>query len=180
MKKIYIFLALVVFTCSCFESHAKNSTKTSEKAKNEIQSKGEKLFLKNVDECLTIIEQAAIEMPIQGAVVIAFIPGNSLKSWISKMRIVGKYTNDNYNFLAIASAKVAEMATVLSDGKDSDRKLKKGEWGYQGKVFMKVKGGYLLGAFSGGSAEQDKEVAKEGLDWLAKKYIKIEDIVLTH
>jgi hypothetical protein len=33
-----------------------------------------------------------------------------------------------------------------------------------------VKSGYVLAVFSGGSSDQDLEVAKIGLDWLLKKY----------
>lgn len=161
---ILIFVLVASIGLNCFaEDGSTSMTKSNDK-------KGEQLFIKNADECIAIIEQAAMQMPIQGAVVVAYIPGEITKSWVSKMKIVGRYTNENMNFLAVASSKIAEMATTLSTDKNSDRKLLKGEWGYQGKVLYKVKSGYLLAAFSGGSAKQDAQVAKLGLDWLAEKY----------
>lgn len=162
MKK-RIGVLLLVFCVGIFTNSFAHGLKNK-------ASKGEHIFLKNADECLSIIEQAANNKSIQGAVVIAYVPGEVTQSWISKMKIVGCYTNHNFNFLAVASSKVAEMATVLSADKDYDRKLLKGEWGYQGKVMQKVKSGYLLLAFSGGSAQQDTEVAQKGLDWLAEKF----------
>jgi uncharacterized protein GlcG (DUF336 family) len=102
--------------------------------------------------------------------VVAFIPGNATKSWISKMKVVGALTDGTANFLAIANSKAAEMADTYKDSGSSPRKPMLGEFGYQGGVVKKVNSGYILAVFSGGSGEQDAEVANEGLDWLYKYY----------
>jgi hypothetical protein len=46
----------------------------------------------------------------------------------------------------------------------------RGEYGYIGGVIRKVKGGYVLGAFSGGKGEDDAAAAKMGVEWLASKF----------
>lgn len=167
MKRIDTLLIVVFCTSIFMQSFA---AQVVSDAASERAQKGEQIFIENADKCLDIIHHAANKLPIQGAVVIAYVPGEVTKSWISKMKIVGCYTNEHMNFLSVASSKIAEMATTLSTEKRTSEKLLKGEWGYQGKVIQKVKSGYLLAAFSGGSAAQDAAVAQKGMDWLAEKY----------
>lgn len=132
---------------------------------------GEKIFIEHADKCLDIIEQAAQKISIKGVAVIAFIPGDVTKSWISKMKVVGALTNGKSNFLAIANSKAAEMADTYKDSGSGLREPMSGEFGYQGGIVKKVNSGYILAVFSGASGEQDVEVANEGLDWLYKYYI---------
>lgn len=131
---------------------------------------GEKIFIEHADKCLALIEQAAQKISIKGVVVIAFIPGDVTKSWISKMKVVGALTDGMANFLAIANSKAAEMADTYKDSGSGLRKPMLGEFGYQGGIVKKVNSGYILAVFSGGTGEQDVEVANEGLDWLYKYY----------
>lgn len=140
------------------------------KKNKEVMKNGEQIFLKHADECLAIIEKAAQKLSITGAAMIAFIPGDVSESWISKMKVMGSLANEEANFLAIAYAKASEMAVTHKDSGNGDRKDITGEFGWQGGVIIKVDGGYLVGAFSGGTGQQDADVAKEGLDWLSEKY----------
>lgn len=140
------------------------------KTSMEEKMTGEQIFIKNADKCLQIIEKAARKLEITGVAMIAYIPGDATEMWTSKMKVVGRLANDKLNFLAIAYAKASEMAVTLKDSGNSERGEITGEFGWQGGVIIKVDSGYLLGAFSGGSSQQDADVAKEGIDWLSKKY----------
>ena len=163
MKKMIVLLVLAI-TIGNFAT-ASDSTGNKSIVKN-----GEQLFLKNADECLTIIEKAAQKLGITGAAVIAFIPGDVTASWVSKMKVIGRLASPNANFLAIAYAKASEMAVTHKDSGNTERKEITGEFGWQGGVIIKVESGYLVGAFSGGTGQQDANVAKEGLDWLSEQY----------
>lgn len=163
MKKMIVLLALAI--------SIGNYSSASESIANKANTKkGEQLFLKNADECLTIIEKAAQKLGITGTAMIAFIPGEVSESWVSKMKVIGRLASPNANFLAIAYAKASEMAVTHEDSGNTERKEITGEFGWQGGVIIKVESGYLVGAFSGGTGQQDADVAKEGLDWLSGKY----------
>jgi len=164
MKKTFLLMALVITGSMYPEVQAET------KKNKEVMKNGEQIFLKHADECLAIIEKAAQKLSITGAAMIAFIPGDVSESWISKMKVMGSLANEEANFLAIAYAKASEMAVTHKDSGNGDRKDITGEFGWQGGVIIKVDGGYLVGAFSGGTGQQDADVAKEGLDWLSEKY----------
>jgi len=131
---------------------------------------GESLFLKHVEECLAIIDQEARKTPMTGVAMAAFIPGDSTSTWTSKMKVVGKLADDEVNLLGIVYTKAAEMAVTLRDSGNAERKNMRGEYGYEGGVIKKVRGGYLVCAFSGGKSEDDVDAARKGLEWLASKY----------
>ena len=158
MKKLFFLTTLMLITAFCFESNAKTKT-----------TKGEQLFLKYADECLIKIEKAAEEISITGVAVVSFISGEKTESWISKMKVVGKLADAKQNLCAIAYSKSSEMAVTLKDSGESARKAIDGELGYQGGTIIKVKDGYLLAAFSGATGQQDYDVAKIGLEWMAQK-----------
>lgn len=162
MKKIILILALLM--ASGF--YQTNQAKSKQTGKNS----GEKIFIKQADESLALIEQAAQKISIKGVAVIAFIPGDVSESWNSKMKVVGNLTSGKSNLLGIAYTKASEMADTHRDSGSKIREVYSGELGYQGGLIKKVNSGYLLAVFSGGSGEQDLEVAKIGLDWLARFY----------
>jgi uncharacterized protein GlcG (DUF336 family) len=164
MKKMFLLMALVITSIIYPEVQAET------KINKEAMKNGEQIFLKHADECLAIIEQAAQKLSITGAAMVAFIPGDVSESWISKMKVMGRLADNEANFLAIAYAKAAEMAVTRKNSGNEGRKDITGEFGWQGGVIIKVGSGYLVGAFSGGTGQQDADVAKEGLDWLSKKY----------
>jgi hypothetical protein len=141
---------------------------------NQAQTKntkaGEKIFIEQADQSLALIEQAAQKISIKGVAIVAFIPGEIAESWISKMKVVGNLTHDKSNLLAIAYTKAAEMADTHLDSGSGVREIYSGELGYKGGLIKKVNSGYILAVFSGGSGEQDLEVAKIGLDWLSENF----------
>jgi uncharacterized protein GlcG (DUF336 family) len=116
------------------------------------------------------MENAALKMQVKGVAVLAFIPGDSSLSWISKMKVVGAMANESANYLAVAYSKAGEMAETLQNSGSGIREPKLGEFGWQGGVIQKVEGGYILAAFSGASGEQDVEIATAGLKQLLNAY----------
>ncbi len=158
MKKIFFIIAL--FFTSSFYLTIQAKTRPN----------GEKTFIAKADQTLALIEQAAQKISIKGVAIVAFIPGDTTETWISKMKVVGNLTNGKANLLGIASTKAAEMADTHQNSGSGIRKIYNGELGYKGGLIRKVKSGYILVVFSGGSGEQDLEVAQTGLDWLSKYY----------
>jgi uncharacterized protein GlcG (DUF336 family) len=163
MRKMFVLMALVITSGNL-------AAAGEEKINSELMKNGEQIFIKHADECLAIIEKAAQKLAITGAAMIAFIPGDVSESWISKMKVIGRLATDDANFLAIAYAKASEMAVTHKDSGNGERKDITGEFGWQGGVIIKVDSGYIVGAFSGGTGQQDADVAKEGLDWLSTYY----------
>ncbi len=112
------------------------------------------------------MEQAALKMQVKGVAVVAFIPGDTTFTWISRMIIVGTMSNESSNYLAVAYSKMGEMAETFQDSGSGVREPKTGEFGWQGGTIKKVKAGYIMAAFSGASGQQDFDIASEGLDQL--------------
>jgi len=158
MKKIHLLIAFLVVLGLHFNIQAKS------------KPNGEKVFIKQADKSLALIEKAAQGLAIQGVAIIAFVPGENTESWISKMKVVGTLTNAKSNLLGVASTKAAEMADTHLDSGSKIREILTGELGYKGGLIKKVNGGFVLAVFSGGKSEQDLEVAKIGLDYLIKFY----------
>ena len=163
MKKLFFLTTFVLISSICYNSYAQTN--------NEINAtKGEQLFLEHANECLIQMEKAAKKESFTGVAVVSFIPNDLTESWISKMKVVGKIADARSNLCAIAYSKASEMAVTLKDSGDSTRKTIDGELGYQGGAIVKVKYGYLLAAFSGASGQQDYDVSKLSLEWLARKF----------
>jgi hypothetical protein len=134
-----------------------------------------KIFEELADSALIAMTKRAEELKIKGAAVVAFIEGDTTKSWSSKMVVVGAMKdaptekNHGANLLAIAYSKAAEMAETLKDSGNAGRPPMSGETGWQGGLIKKGKTGYLIAAFSGGPSESDLKVAQVGLEVLAGK-----------
>ncbi|MCP5520335.1 MAG: hypothetical protein H7A46_02155 [Verrucomicrobiales bacterium] len=132
-------------------------------------------FEQAADQALAAMTQRAGELNIQGVALVAFIEGDTTKSWSSKMVVVGKVANEpkgenrGSNLLAIAYTKAAEMAVTLKDSGHADRPPMTGETGWEGGLIRKGRNGYLLAAFSGGPSADDLKVSKAGLEVLAGK-----------
>jgi hypothetical protein len=131
---------------------------------------GEKIFLKHADDALVAIEQGAAKLSIRGVAIVVFIPGDSTRSWISKMKVVGLMKKGSSNLLGVASTKAAEMADTYQDSGSGVRPPLRGEYGYKGGVIRKLSSGYLMAVFSGGSPDQDKEAATNGAELLSKYF----------
>ncbi len=122
---------------------------------------------------ITEMENHARKLGVKGVILVASMDGTGF-SWVSQMKAVdaikvipenperGEYPG--YNFIGIAYSKAAEMAdTKLNSGSNS-RQSYQGEFGYRGGVIKKVPSGYILAVFSGGTSEQDLEIAKAGMN----------------
>lgn len=156
MKIRTIFLILILMSVNKLDINARG-----------ISGKEPKTFIKHTDACFAQMEKTANDMDVKGACVLAYIPGDVSKTWISAMHIVGAIKNEGANFLAIAYSKAAEMADTYKNSGSGVREPLHGEFGYQGGVIKKVKSGYILAVFSGASGEQDFEIASKGLEMLA-------------
>ncbi len=167
MNKLLLILALIMVSGLCLSVQAQQK---NHEVKAASKNSGEKIFIKQADKSLALIEEAAYKISIKGVAVVAFIPGDVSESWISKMKVVGNLTTESANLLGIAYTKASEMADTHKDSGSGVRKVLSGELGYHGGLIRKVNSGYILAVFSGGSGEQDLEVAKIGLDWLSEFY----------
>ncbi len=164
MKKLLFLLSLLL------ASGFSHTNQAQTKAQLKITKRAEKTFVKQADQSLMLIEQAAQKISIKGVAVVAYIPGEVCSSWISKIKVIGHLTSDKANLLGIAYTKAAEMADTHLDSGSGVREIYSGELGYKGGLIRKVNSGYILAVFSGGSGEQDLEVAKIGLDKLAEYF----------
>jgi hypothetical protein len=135
----------------------------------------EKVFDAVADQALVAMKARAEELKIKGAAVLAYFEGDTIKSWTSKMVIVGSVKNapsqndKGANLLGIAYAKAAEMADTHQNSGSGSRPPMTGEFGWKGGLIKKCKTGYLIAAFSGGPDVDDLKVAQVGLDILAAK-----------
>lgn len=170
IKKNLLILGFLVCTLLSIQARNNPAENTNELSKKASSKSGEKIFTKHADQCLDLIEQAAQKISIKGVAVVAFIPGELTETWISKMKVIGNLTSGKANLLGIAYTKASEMADTHLDSGSNIREIYNGELGYKGGLIKKVKSGYILAVFSGGSGEQDLEVAKIGLDWLCQYY----------
>jgi hypothetical protein len=177
MKKIVLLIALAIVSVIGLNASAQSGRRNASKAntaKEKVapakENKGEKVFLQHADKALSIIEEEAHKLSINGTAVVAFVPGEKTTTWTSKMKVIGFFTNNDSNTLGVAYTKMAEMADLLKDSGSGARKPLTGEYGWQGGAIKKVEGGYLLAAFSGASGEQDYAVATAGLNFLARQY----------
>jgi len=119
---------------------------------------------------LEAMKQKAAELKVTGVAVVNYAPGDAVQGWSSKMAVVGKMkdaptdTSKGSNLLGIAYAKSAEMADTLVNSGTAKRPPMTGEFGWQGGVVTKAKGGYIIVSFSGGKSEDDVQVSKAGLE----------------
>ena len=134
-----------------------------------------KVFDEQADLALQAMAKRAEELKIKGAAVVAYIPGEDVRAWSSKMLVVGTLKNAptekdrGANLLAIAYAKATEMAETLKDSGTAGRPPMTGETGWKGGLIKKCRTGYVLAAFSGGPSEADLKVSQAGLAVLAEK-----------
>jgi hypothetical protein len=132
-------------------------------------------FAEQADKALLAMQQRAAELKVTGVAVVAYSEGDSVKSWSSKMVVVGNLKtgpskNDpaGANLLAIAYTKAAEMADTLKNSGSAGRPPLKGEFGWQGGVVAKGRTGILIAAFSGGPSADDVKISQTGLAVLSQ------------
>ncbi len=118
---------------------------------------------------LTAMKAKAAELKVQGVAVASFAPGDTVESWTSQMAVVGRMTDPaatdgrGNNMLGIAYDKSAEMARTHVNSGTAPCKAMVAEFCWQGGATEKVKGGWVIVAFSGATGEQDFAVSQAGL-----------------
>ena len=133
-------------------------------------------FSDAADDALNVMRAQAEQMKSGGVALVAFMPGESLQSWSSKIVVVGRYkdlptaTDKGANLLGIAYAKASEMADTLKDSGSQSRPPMTGEFGWRGGVIAHTRTGYLIAAFSGGKTEDDLAVSRAGLAKLELRF----------
>lgn len=73
------------------------------------------------------------------------------------------------NYLAMALGKIAEMVSTHTDSGTMPRPAKRGEPGVGGGRTTRVMGGYVYAAYSGGTTEQDDQIAAVGMEVLLEQ-----------
>jgi hypothetical protein len=156
----------------------KSSDSASDAGKSQPVAVGEKSargFDELANQALLAMQQRAAELKVTGVAVVAYSEGDSVKSWSSKMVVVGNLKtgpskNDpaGANLLAIAYTKAAEMADTLKASGNAGRPPMKGEFGWQGGVVAKGRTGILIAAFSGGPSADDVKISRAGLAVLSQ------------
>jgi hypothetical protein len=126
------------------------------------------------EAALAAMRKRAEELKIEGVAVVAYFEGDAVRSWSSKMAVVGKMKTagagekKGSNLLGIAYAKASEMADTLKDSGTSGRAPMIGEFGWNGGVIVRGRQGFLIAAFSGGKSEDDVMVSRAGVEELKK------------
>jgi hypothetical protein len=156
----------------------KSGTPTSDAAQPRLVDLGHKSVLafdEVADKALLAMKKRAEELNIKGVALVAYAEGDTVKSWTSKMVVVGNLTSGRgpnqkgNNLLGIAYSKAAEMADTLKDSGSKVRPAMTGEYGWQGGLVTKGVTGILIVAFSGGPSEDDLKVSHAGLDIMSSK-----------
>jgi len=122
------------------------------------------------DRALAAMQTRATELNVKGVAVVSYAEGDVVKSWSSKMLVVGNLRNHGGNLLGIAYSKASEMADTLKASGSGVRPPIKGEYGFQGGVIAKGKTGWLIAAFSGGKSADDVKISQAGLDKLTQSF----------
>ncbi len=77
------------------------------------------------------------------------------------------------NYFGIAMAKLGVMMSTLMDSGTFKNSLKRGEVPYRGGLYKKVGIYHVFIAFSGGTEDQDVEIAQAGVDYHLKGVEKL-------
>jgi uncharacterized protein GlcG (DUF336 family) len=168
-----ILAGLGRWTTPWAQAQDKPGSQPSRSATSQEVSTAAQSFLAAADKALLAMVRRAEELHIKGVAVVAYIEGERVASWSSKMVVVGSMKNaptekdKGANLLGIAYGKAAEMAESLKDSGTAGRPPMTGEFGWPGGVITKGKTGYLIAAFSGGPSEDDVRVSRAGLEVLA-------------
>jgi hypothetical protein len=125
------------------------------------------------NSALAAMKKRAEELGIGGVAVVAYFEGDKIRSWSSKMLVIGRMrdepsqTDKGANLIGIAYAKAVEMADTLKDSGSQVRPPMTGEFGWKGGVIVRGKNGYLIAAFSGGKSEDDVKISRAGVEELS-------------
>src|ERR1019366_2817457 len=112
-------------------------------------------FDQAADKALAAMRKRAGELGIGGVAVVAWFEGEGIRSWTSKMVVVGRYKDEptanskGSNLLAIAYSKASEMADTLKNSGSGARPPMTGEVGWTGGAIARRKAGYWIAALQG-------------------------------
>ncbi len=120
-------------------------------------------------DALEKADEFARKIGVVGVAVIALLQEKNSVDWIIETKIVksiksNNEVGDNFNFVAIAHAKAAEMMDTLKNSGTSGRELLKGELGWQGGAIKPYKNGYILVAFSGATSDEDLLISEKVIE----------------
>ena len=118
-------------------------------------------ILQTLAEILERMSAKASEMNLRGISVAGYFDAN--KSLISQTKDCGKMFENNFNSLAVAFSKIAEMCDTLKNSGSQVRPPYKGEFGWPGGAIKQVGAIYFVAAFSGATGEDDLAIAECGL-----------------
>lgn len=112
------------------------------------------------------MEQKALQMKVQGVGVACFLDtAQSDVDWIGEMKVVQTPYNlkEGWNLVAIAWSKAGEVIASNANSGNPDRENLMGELAFVGGAYEKCEGFKLAFAFSGGTSEEDLEIAEYGI-----------------
>lgn len=120
---------------------------------------------------LDIMQRHAEALGVHGAAVAAYLEDRETLDWQVDLRIVEvmKVINADgkgYNFVGVVFQKACEAMDTHQNSGSKVRPTLAGECGWAGSLTEEVGKGYVLTAFSGGTSDQDVEIAAQGLAYL--------------
>ena len=158
LNRPHIALVAILVLCS-FTALAQKAPKPMSAKKADVLERS----------ALAAMKAKADELKVQGVAVASFAAGETVEGWTSQMAVVGRMTDPaatdgkGNNMLGIAYDKSAEMARTHVNSGTQPCKAMVAEFCWQGGAMEKVKGGWLIVAFSGATGEQDFAVSQAGL-----------------
>jgi hypothetical protein len=118
--------------------------------------------IRNLNAILDRMSDKTREMNLTGVSVAGVFGQN--RNLLSQSRDCGKLFNTNWNYLAVALSKIAEMCDTLADSGSPSRNEVQGEFGYEGGTIRQAGDKFYVSAFSGAKGEEDLVIAKFGIE----------------
>ena len=124
-----------------------------------------------INNTLNKMQQHAVSLGVQGAAVAGYLEDGNTLNWHVDLCIVGAMKTVNgegkgFNFVGVAFQKACEAMDTHQNSGSKVRPTLSGECGWPGSVIAEANGGFVLTAFSGGTSEQDVEIAAKGLEYM--------------
>lgn len=159
MKRFLFAIGAAFLIMACTTTHKTNNIQDMDRIREAL-----------VEACKQM-EMKAREMDMKGVAVASVLPKDSQNDWIAEMKVVDKTFNvedseQGWNLVAIAWSKAGEVIVSGADSGNPDRKCMIGELNYVGGAYDENDAYKFAFAFSGGTSEDDLEVAKYGIECL--------------
>jgi len=129
---------------------------------------------KRLEQALNTMQAHAETIGVRGAAVTGYLKDKNSIDWTVDMRLIGAMKTVNtegkgYNFAGVVFQKASETMDTHQDSGSKVRPLLNGECGWAGSLISPVGDGFVLAAFSGGTSDQDVEIAGKGLQALKEQ-----------